>query len=190
MSVSAKDAFRERERALEDEFFHRVDQQLMQRLRDTLTHAQQREPLSAATGLSDEALLDELIDVGVSAESLAAMTLAPMVCVAWANGKMEESERQTILHAAADAGLEADSPAGDLLKHWLEQPPNAELLTVWKHYVKSLTDHTSATAKRVLRRDIMLRTEEVAKAAKSMWGKSLTPSEKRVLKEVNEAFGE
>ena len=61
------DAIHDRGRALEDEFFHRVDEQLRTKLRESMEREKKREQLISATGFNDEELLDHLIDGGFRA---------------------------------------------------------------------------------------------------------------------------
>ena len=44
-----------------------------------------REALAAATGFTDEALLNELIDSGITATTLVALAMVPLVMVAWSD---------------------------------------------------------------------------------------------------------
>jgi hypothetical protein len=76
------DAIHDRGRALEDEFFHRVDEELRKKLRETMERETKREQLLAATGFKDEALLDHLLDGGFEPATVAALVLVPAVFVA------------------------------------------------------------------------------------------------------------
>ncbi len=59
-----------REQALEDEFFHRVDEKLRAELRKSMDRDRSREALTEATGLTDPELLDALIEAGFQATTL------------------------------------------------------------------------------------------------------------------------
>lgn len=179
-----KDAFKERERALEEEFFHRVDHELLERMKAKLAKETQRHRLAAATGIHDDALLDELIDAGVSAEAVAAMTLAPLVMVAWADGKMDPKERAPILEAAADLGIAPESAAGMLLEHWLKNQPSDKLAVAWKHYVHAILARTSPMSQRAFHADLIRRVNKVAHSAKTIWSGGLTPHEKQIIEEI------
>ncbi len=130
-----KDALNDRRQALEDEFFHRVDDQLLANMKAKTAAECNRKRLEAATGITDSDLQDELLAAGASAEAVTAISLVPLILVAWASGKVEPEEREQILKAARDNGITSDTPAAQLLEHWLERRPKRELGSTWKHYI-------------------------------------------------------
>jgi len=60
--------------------------------------------LAEASGLTDIDLVDRLVGLGIRASTLAALTLVPLIEVAWADDRMEAKERDAILAAAAATG--------------------------------------------------------------------------------------
>ena len=77
----------ERGKALEEAFFAKKNKELLQQVKQDLDSAKQREALKTATGIAEDEVLDKILAIGVNAESLAAMSIAPMVLVAWADGR-------------------------------------------------------------------------------------------------------
>ena len=132
------DSFAKRERALEDEFFHRVDEKLREELRKSMEHDRSREALAAATGFTDTPLLDELIDSGITATTLVALALVPSVMVAWSDADMDKKEREAVLEIAKARGIEQDGAAYQVLNDWLTRRPNRSLLETWEHYVREV----------------------------------------------------
>ncbi len=92
-----KDALNERRQALEDEFFHRVDEKLLTDMKAKTAAESNRKRLEAATGITNSDLLDELLAAGASAEAVSAISLVPLILVAWASGKVEPEEREQVL---------------------------------------------------------------------------------------------
>ena len=80
------DAFRERERALEESFFYARNQELLAELKKKVTTENAKQAIREICHLEDEAVLDKLAATGIRGESFAAMSLAPLVLVAWADG--------------------------------------------------------------------------------------------------------
>ena len=74
-----KDAFEIRERAMEDEFFHRVDEKLRKQIRESLERDKARQSLVMVTGLTDLALIDAMIDAGFQPTTLPALALVPAI---------------------------------------------------------------------------------------------------------------
>src|SRR5687767_8210058 len=94
---------------LEDEFFRREDQRLIARLRELREAETARETLSKATGITNAAVLDELLAMKIQPEIIAALRVVPLVEVAWADGSLDEKERKAVLSGAQEAGIPADS---------------------------------------------------------------------------------
>lgn len=186
-----KDAFKERERALEEEFFRRVDRKLLDDLKAKLSAEAARQQLAAATGFGDAALLNELVQQGVSAEAVAAVNLIPLVLVAWADGRIDAKERPLVQQGARDLGIAAGTPADQLLNHWLDNKPAPELATAWKHYVQIATRQMSVESRAALCADVLRRAREIAKVSGGALSfGSISPSEKRVIVDLEEAFPE
>ena len=189
MSVSRKDGFAERERALENEFFFKLDQKLLEDIRQESANEEAKMALAMAGHISSEVLLDELIQLGVKPESLAAIRLIPLVLVAWANQDVSESERLTVLRAAGEEGLRSDSAAVSLLEHWLRTQPQPGLEDAWRRYIQELLGTLTLDARLTLREEIMARARAVARSARGLLGFGrIAPEEKRVLDSLEEAF--
>ncbi len=189
IAAVTKEAFKERERALEEAFFHQVDKKLLADLKAKLATEADRQQLAAATGFTDEELLDELVDIGVSAEAIAAMSLVPLILVAWADGKMDAKERPAILKAAREEGIAEPTPAGQLLRHWLDVKPKPQLATTWKHYTQVVAQKMSYKARASLCKDVLRRAQTTAKASGGSLGfNSISEYEKRVIAELKQAF--
>ena len=78
----SKDIIREREKALENVFFEKRDRHLVEQMRCARERDADRVALRRACGVTDERLLDDLLDQGVGVESLAALVLLPLLMVA------------------------------------------------------------------------------------------------------------
>lgn len=95
--------------------------------------------MAASSGITDEAVLDRLIDEGLTPASIAAVALAPLVAVAWADRKLEEKERKVVLEEAEKSGIRAGAAEYDLLSRtWLLTPPPPSLLAAWREYAQAL----------------------------------------------------
>src|SRR5262245_32247822 len=129
----------ERRMALEEAFFRAKEQKQLQSLRDELDRKRTREELAAASGIGDQATLDHMIDLGVNGQTLAAVSLVPLLWVAWADRKMDAREREAVLRAAQQKGIAPGSPTHALLTTWLEHRPDRELFEAWAHYARALT---------------------------------------------------
>jgi len=175
---------------LEEQFFRQRDMELLKAFRAKAAEKEKREALSEASGIFEEELLDQLIDLDVSAETLAALGLIPLVAVAWADGHMDDKERDAILAAAQQKGVQQEHPGYELLQGWLKRKPDPALMTVWKGYVKALAESLDEEARNTLKEDLLGRARTVAETAGGLlgFGNKVSKAEQAVLSELETAF--
>lgn len=186
----SKEFLGDRERALEEAFFAQQDEALLRRLREADAAKSKKGALSAASGITDDAVLDKLVGLGVDGATVAAMSLAPLVLVAWADGSMEAKEREAALKAAAEAGLEKQGPGHQLLDNWLATKPPPQLLSAWADYIRAVSSTLGEDAKRKLKTDLLGRARKVAEASGGFLGLGMntSPAEKEMLARLEKAF--
>lgn len=181
----------ERGKALEEAFFAHHEKKLIERMRQAAEEKSTREGLAAASGIQDEGVLDTLASHGLSAETVAALGLVPLVEVAWADGTVQTKEHQAVLEAAEEAGVADGSPARELLDDWLAERPPAKLLTAWESYVGALAAALEPAEREALRQDLIRRATRVAEAAGGILGMNkISAAEQRMIDEMDKAFGE
>jgi hypothetical protein len=180
----------DRRKALEEAFFRRENARLLAQLRAQREDAARRQNLRAASGLRDDALLEALVREGITAESLAALMLVPLVFVAFGDGKLATSERFAILSAADGLGIARGSPGFALLEGWLGERPHVSLWSAWVHYAQALCEKLGAADREVLRDDVLRRAHEVAKAAGGVvgLGPKIASGQQAVLDKLEAAF--
>ena len=190
MAKDVQDALRSRGRALEEAFFRKEGKRLreLQRMRqdeESATHA-----LREASGIDDEAILQRLSGLGVRAETLAALTLIPLVEVAWADDRMEKQEREAVLAGAESTGIAGGSPSHGLLELWLDDRPPPDLFSAWRDFIQALCGQLSADERLRLRENVVGRARRVAEAAGSFLGLGdpVSKVESAVLEELEHLF--
>ena len=185
----AGDAFRDRQQSLENEFFHRVDSKLLDQLRKNAQDEKDRNAVAAATGLTDETLLQELADNGISAETVTALSLAPLTFVAWADLSVDKKEHDAIIEAAVASGLQEGGVAAQMLEGWLETKPENTLFDTWAHYAQGLMETLGDAAKSNLRSELIKRATDVAKASGGLMGLGkISSAEQAVLDKIAKAL--
>jgi hypothetical protein len=184
-----EDVWKDRRRALEESFFQKRDRELLERMRKEANAKQEKEALAAACGITDQAVLENLVKANITSETMAALSLVPLVLVAWADGNLAEREREAVLAAAQTEGVSAGSVPYQLLERWLQDPPEPELFQAWKDYIHLLHQQFTPEAYETLRTDILGRARNVAKSAGGVLGMSSISGEERdMLKEIEAAF--
>jgi len=172
----------ERGRALEEAFYAKKNAELLEQVRADLDTATKREDLKSATGITDDTVLDALINLGVNSGSLAAISIAPMVLVAWANGTINDKECEAVMAGAEKSGIASGSTAAKMLSGWLTEKPGDDLAVAWKGYIGAINLKLPAGDQVELGEQIMARCNNVAEAAGGFLGLgSISANEKAVL---------
>lgn len=189
MNRSANNPLGARERALEEAFYRKVDAELLEGLRSRLAKDQKLEQLAADTGIHDESVLQELLDLNFTPQNLLALWLVPLTQVAWSDGRVDRSEREAVLEALHKHGYTAESPAWHLLESWLDHEPCEEVLQAWKDYARATVEAAGEKRLMLLRHEIRNRAREVAEAAGGILGfHSVSAAEQSVLDQIDEAL--
>jgi hypothetical protein len=178
--------------ALENLFFAREEAAARQRGIAAQATEQRRQAFAEALGIGDGALLERLLDLGIGPDTLAALMVVPVVAVAWADGDINDAERNAVLFAAADAGLDVDGAGYRLLGRWLAERPPAELFAAWKDYVQALSTSMSTESRQSLRSEILRRVRGTADATGGFlgFGRKVSEHERSVLTEVRNALSD
>jgi hypothetical protein len=175
---------------LEECFFNELDQQLLAKLRSEMSSTETAAAIMKITGISDEKLAKELAAVGVTPETLTAFRLVPLIAVAWADDRLDESEREVVMAAAGKSGIQDGEPAMALLRAWLGKRPPTKLMDAWLDYAKSLTLSLNGELRAVLKNEMMQQVHAVAKASGGVLGFGAeSASEKAVIAKVEAALG-
>jgi hypothetical protein len=181
-------ALEKRGRVLEDEFFRRVDDELTQQLKQKMTQEEKKASLRSVIGWADDELLENLIKTGITAETLVAMALVPMVQVAWADRQMAEAEKEAILKASEEH-CPPESMGWQLLERWLNERPPKSLFETWKQYATMLVSSLTESQQEQLRHRVLQRTRSVAEAAGGFLGlMKVSAVEEQVLEEIEAAL--
>lgn len=179
----------ERGRALEDHFYEKENQQKLSAMKEKLESQKGKDELRKASGMTDEAVLDKLVTLGLRANTIAALSLVPLIYVAWADGSVQDNERTSILQGAHGKGLEAGSAGYELLNGWLSRKPDEELFTAWESYIKALASQLNDEQNRLLKNQIVGFAKMVASSAGGVLGfGKVSSAEEKVLSRIESAF--
>jgi hypothetical protein len=187
MAPDSPEILRDRGRSLEDEFFRREDQRLLARLNELKAAEATGEALAKASGITKPAVLKKLMELGIRAETVAALAIVPLVEVAWADGTLDAKERRAVVDRA---GLARDSTAGALLEAWLDRRPDPRLLTAWTDLVRAMCEQLDADGAARLKTDLLERAAAVAAASGGLFavGSKVSRSEAAMLARLEAAF--
>jgi hypothetical protein len=178
-------------KALEDSFFERENQKLLAKLREQGARDRKRATLREALRIDDEAVLDHLVALDLSPETIVAFSLVPLVEVAWADGAIQPNEREAILRAAEERGISASAISRQLLENWLQRRPPEALLEVWRHYAKALVKALDSKEGELMKERAVGSARAIAEAAGGFLGVgSISAAEKAALIDLEQTFAE
>jgi hypothetical protein len=180
----------DRKKALEESFFARENAKLLERLKAEKDTHETREALASASGIESAEILEKLHALGVDAETWTAVSIAPLIEVAWADGKIDESERQAVLSGAETNGIASGSPGYLLLESWLAHRPDGRLLEVWGTFIVGLCAELGESERESLKNQILGRARSVAEATGGFLGlgNRVSNEEEVILAELAKAF--
>lgn len=179
----------ERGRALENQFYEKENQEKLAAMKHQLDSQGTREELRKASGMTDEKVLDKLVGLGLRGNTIAALSLVPLIQVAWADGKIQDNERTAILQGAHGKGLEQGTAGYELLQTWLKTKPPIELGEAWEAYIKALGGQLNDEQNRLLKNQIVGFAKMVAAAAGGFLGIGrISADEEKVLQRIEAAF--
>lgn len=174
---------------LEDRFFLAESHVLIDELARLKLENESAQALSKVSGITNNAVLKELVALDIRPEMLAALCLVPIIEVAWADGIMEKNEIKAVLDGAQKHGFGEDH---DILQEWLRRKPEPPLLNAWRAYMQGLCEILSKETLAALKDDILEHTTKVAEASGSFLGLTnpVSASEKAILDSVAAFFRE
>jgi hypothetical protein len=122
-----RDLLKERERGMEEDYVHKQDAKLIESIRERARLQEIALALAEKLQVDEPALLQRVIGLGLTRETGAAVLVAPLVQVAWADGEVTDREREVVLRLAAERGVAAGTPPHTQILAWLRERPAADL---------------------------------------------------------------
>jgi hypothetical protein len=156
-----KDIFEKREMYLEQEYFRKKEFELLEKLKGVFQKKMDKESLRKASGVTNEELLDRMIDIQVNGEMMAAFQLYPLVEIAWADGDLSESEARSVLAAGEEHGIKPGTKAHEMLQQRLHRGPDPEVRKIWFLYADELRKTLSPAELDTFRSDLLERARAV-----------------------------
>ena len=179
--MTDKDAFKERGRALEDEYFHRKERELIAKMRERATAESERQRIGATTGVADAQLLQDLQELGYTAETITLLHLMPLVQMAWAEGHVSMRERDLIIEAARARGIEKGSAADQQLAGWLATRPSEALFTTTLRAIAAMMQSRPENERKAGEQDLLSYLTSIAAASGGVLGWGAVSDEERAV---------
>ena len=167
-SMTDKDIFAERGRALEEEYFRKKDKELIEKMRRAAMAAETRAEMGKQTGLTDPEMLQDLETLGFTPETVVLLPLVPVVQMSWAEGGVTPVERRLVVKLARARGIDEGGAADRQLSDWLDRRPAEQVFTHATRLIRALLavpDHGDLRAD-----DLVKYCESIADASGGMLG--------------------
>jgi hypothetical protein len=188
--VTDKDAFKERGRALEEDYFRRKEQELIAKMREKAAAEAARAELGAKTGVADAQLLEDLQELGYTAETISLLHVVPLVQMTWADGSVSMRERDLIIEAARARGIESGSAADHTLRGWLATRPSDELFATTLRAIGAMMASRPEAERAASEKDLVSYLSSIASASGGVLGfGKVTDEERAVLARVTQELG-
>lgn len=177
-------------RLLEDEFFAKQDAILIEQLRELQRMEQTQKALSEVSGITNEQVLKHLVELDIRPDLLATLALIPLVETAWADGVVQNEERNAILEESTRFGMGPKSVDYVLLDEWLQRRPPEKMLTAWMVYIRGLCDVLTPNERATIKVVFMSRARRVAEASGGFLGltSKISAKEEAMLTQLESAF--
>jgi hypothetical protein len=176
-----RDAFAERGRALEEDYFRKKDRELIEKMRAVAAAQQVRADLGRKTGLDDPELLAELQNLGFTPDTVGLLPLVPVIQIAWAEGGITKAERELIVRLARSRGIEPGSAADEQLTAWMTNRPADATFASAGRLIRAMLESGSERAVDLDEDDLVKYCEEIASASGGILGIGRISAEERAL---------
>lgn len=163
-------AFNELKNVREEDYFHRREQEFIERLRRRMALEAECRELAETLGLNDRELLRTLQEMGYRRATVRLLYLVPLVQVAWAEGSVSRGERELILKAARLRGIEPGSAAYERLTEWLNERPSEEFFERTLRLISAMLQALPPEEREADKRDLVAYCTRVAEVSGGLVG--------------------
>lgn len=166
-------------RDLEEEYFRKQDQELIERMRKAAAAEEARRAIGAQSGITDPALVGEIEQLGFTADTVGLLPLVPILQVAWAEGGVSPEERKLILDLARARGVADGSAADRQLAEWLAHRPPQDVFARAGRLIGAMLAAHSDEPGALTADDLVKQAESIAAASGGIFGLNKISKEER-----------
>lgn len=180
------ESFPGRAKQAEEEYFRRKEQELVAKLKERSERESRRKGLAEAVGVTDDAILAAIEEMGFSRDVVVVLHLFPLVSVAWADGELADAERAKIVEAARAWGIAPGTPADARLEEWLRERPDPVTTDRALRLIRDILAFRTLDKGDDYRANILGMCEAVAGASGGFLGlgSKVSPAERAVIERI------
>ncbi len=183
-------AFEARGKGFEVEYFGKKDRQLVDKLKAVFHRKIDKESIRKATGITDERVLDNLVELNLSGELMTAFKFLPLAEVAWADGRVDARETAAVLAAIEQQGIPRGGAAYAMLENALKNGPRPDARKAWYMFATELRKTLTPEELSTFRNDLLAQARKVAEASGGILNMAMTVTraERKVIEAVEKAL--
>ena len=180
----------QRRNPIEETFYAKENDRLVENLKTMRQMQETKEALQQVSGITDEKILEKLVEINLRPETLASLMMLPLVEVAWAYGALDDEVKKAILLAATNSGISQGSVDYELLKHWFVNKPVPELLDAWIYHIHAVCKSLSVDERKKLKEQMLTHAVDIAESSGGILGliNRISNAEKAMIAKLEEAF--
>lgn len=171
----------QRGRALEDAYFRKKDQELVEKMRRAAAVEQAQRDMSQQIGVDDPEIVRELQALGFTADTVTLLPFVPLVQIAWAEGGVTNVERELILKLVRTRGVVEGSAADRQLGEWLARRPNPQVFERATRLIRALLAAPTPVQPHLTADELVKYCEDIAAASGGVLGMKKISAEERAL---------
>ena len=170
----------------EEEYFHRLDVELLDQMRKRAALEKERMQLAEVSHVKDQAILGALARVGFNGENAALLHLVPLVEVAWIDGAVSRAERDRIVELARSRGIEEGSAADQQLSTWFDQRPSEEIFRTAVQALRAVLEGLPPSQNNAGVRSLLQSCADIAAASGGLLGLTspVSDAERKLLQDL------
>lgn len=136
---------------------------------------------------SSEDVAEAALDLGFDQETSRILHLVPVIQVAWADGEIQDAEREKVLAMATNRGIEESSAAYDFLELLLEKKPSDLFFERTNQVIAHVLERDASGLETA---DVLDRAREVAESAGGFFGfgNKVSDEEKELIDDLADLF--
>ena len=180
------DLISKRRGASEEDYFQRKERELIEKLRKRREADAQRQELAEGSGTSNEEVLKTLQELGYTRDTVLLLHLIPLISVAWADDKVGGPERELIIEAAKQRGIDEDSAAYKQLNDWLTNRPSEAFIDQTLRVIANLAETNTPEETATRGQNLLDLATRVAAASGGIlgFGNKISAEEQEVLDRI------
>ena len=147
---------------------------------------EERDGIAKVLHSSDD-VAEAALELGFDRETARILHLGPVIQVAWADGVIQEDERQKVLSMAENRGIDESSAAYEFLELLLEKKPSDLFFERTNQVIAHLLERDASGLET---EDVLERAREVAEAAGGFFGlgSKISGDEKQLIEDLSKLF--